>query len=122
MPRGSKRVAARQAELSRKKKRVGYRPSVFAEPEGAVSAGAEEAPEMMKNRTGEPMPAAFGGRTSPAASAAPSFGRRAGSDAVAASRRNPVLQAPYLVGDMTKIGVITTFLVITLVVLHFVIK
>ena len=120
MPRGSKRVAARQAELSRKKKRVGYRPSVFQSP-GAAEAPAnpDDAPVMVTTRTGEPMPSPAPGRT--AVAPAPAFRGRPGLE-TPAQRRNPVLHSPYLAGDMTKIGIITALLIATLVILSRILK
>lgn len=119
MPRSSRRIAARQAELSRKKKRTGPRPSVVFEPPsegGAPESASAAAVAAPLTDSGSPAPTAVAApQPAPAV-----FGRR--NPEAAPNPRRQQLQTPYLAGDMRQIGIIAAGLLAVLIALSFVIK
>ena len=113
MPKGSRRMAARQGALSKKRKQVGPRPTViYQQPSVEVQAGGSDA------STDLPLPEIRRPREMVAAPAAPS----PSGPAVPAPSRRALPQNPYLKGDLRRIGVLTAVLLTVLIVLALILR
>ena len=122
MPKGSKKVAARQGALSTKKKRADARPAAaYAAPAAApmpsesppsqpvTPAGAQDLPEFQAPPQRASAPSiALPGRPQPAASAA--------------QVKRPLPQMPYFKADLRAIGLLAVGLIVGLIILDFAIS
>lgn len=121
MPKPSKRMAARQAALAKKKKRgAPKQPQANQEPETEREADPVAAASFPRDETAQaPVNLPEFELPSKAARATPRTA--VGRPASGQTKRRLAPAMPYLKGDLRRTGMLATMLLITLIVLAFII-